>query len=204
MNLIRPPAILKKAFPDITWEVSSEKPALYLTFDDGPTPGVTTEVLPVLARFGASATFFCIGRNVERHPDIYQKILAAGHVTGNHTYSHLKGWFTPDREYYLDISLAAQFIRSGLYRPAYGMITPRQIRYLKNQYKIVLWDIMSYDFAYNTTPEQCLKQVLRHARPGSVIVFHDSVKASEKLLYALPRLLDYFGEKGYSFESIPG
>lgn len=204
MNLIRIPGILKKAFPDITWEVSSEKPALYLTFDDGPTPGVTPEVLSVLARFGASATFFCIGRNVERHPDCYQEILTAGHVTGNHTYSHLKGWFTPDREYYLDISLAAQFIRSGLYRPAYGMITPRQLRHLKNTYKIVLWDIMSYDFAYNTTPDQCLNQVIRHARPGSVIVFHDSLKASEKLLYALPKLLEYFGEKGYSFESIPG
>jgi peptidoglycan-N-acetylglucosamine deacetylase len=204
MNLIRIPGILKKAFPEITWEVSSEKPALYLTFDDGPTPGVTPEVLSVLARFGASATFFCIGRNVERHPGIYRQILDAGHVTGNHTYSHLKGWFTPDREYYLDISLAAQFIRSGLYRPAYGMITPRQLRHLKNTYKIVLWDIMSYDFAYNTSPEQCLKQVIRHARPGSVIVFHDSVKASEKLLYTLPRVMEHFGGKGYSFESIPG
>jgi len=203
MNLVRIPGILKKAFPEITWEVSSEKPALYLTFDDGPTAGVTPEVLSVLARFRASATFFCIGRNVERHPDIYQQVLAAGHVTGNHTYSHLKGWFTPDREYYLDISLAAQFIRSGLYRPAYGMITPRQLRYLKKMYKIVLWDIMSYDFAYNTSPDQCLKQVIRHARPGSVIVFHDSAKASEKVLFALPRLLEYYSEKGYSFEAIP-
>jgi peptidoglycan-N-acetylglucosamine deacetylase len=203
MNLVRIPGILKKAFPEITWEVSSEKPALYLTFDDGPTAGVTPEVLSVLARFRASATFFCIGRNVERHPDIYQQVLAAGHVTGNHTYSHLKGWFTPDREYYLDISLAAQFIRSGLYRPAYGMITPRQLRYLKKMYKIVLWDIMSYDFAYDTSPDQCLKQVIRHARPGSVIVFHDSAKASEKVLFALPRLLEYYSEKGYSFEAIP-
>jgi peptidoglycan/xylan/chitin deacetylase (PgdA/CDA1 family) len=203
MNLVRIPGILKKAFPGITWEVKSEKPALYLTFDDGPTPGVTHEVLKVLDRYRAAATFFCIGRNVERHPDIYRQMLAAGHTAGNHTYSHLKGWFTRDREYYLDISLAAQFIQSDLYRPAYGMITPRQLRHLKKTYTVVLWDIMSYDFAYNTTPEQCLKQVLRHARPGSVIVFHDSVKASEKLLYALPRLLDYFGEKGYSFESIP-
>jgi peptidoglycan-N-acetylglucosamine deacetylase len=204
MNLVRIPGILKKAFPEITWDIRSEKPVLYLTFDDGPTPGVTPEVLSVLARFRAYATFFCIGRNVERHPGLYQQVLAAGHVTGNHTYSHLKGWFTPDREYYLDISLAAQFIQSGLYRPAYGMITPRQIRYLRTMYKIVLWDIMSYDFAYNTSPDRCLNQVIRHARPGSVIVFHDSAKASEKLFYALPRVLEHFGGKGYFFGSIPG
>jgi peptidoglycan/xylan/chitin deacetylase (PgdA/CDA1 family) len=189
-------------FPEITWEIQDAKPSLYLTFDDGPTPEITTEVLSVLAHFNTRATFFCIGRNVERNPDIYRQILAGGHATGNHTYSHLKGWFTPDREYYSDINLAGQFIHSGLFRPAYGMITPSQLRHLGLLYRIVLWDIMSYDFDYHTTPAKCLNNVLHCARAGSIIVFHDSVKASRKLLYTLPRVLECFAEKGYAFKSI--
>jgi len=203
MDFVRTPGFLKIAFREITWHIRDTEPSLYLTFDDGPTPGITARVLEVLSQFRARATFFCIGRNVERHPEIYQQILSAGHATGNHTYSHLKGWFTPDTEYFNDISLAAQFISSKLYRPAYGMITPRQVRYLRQFYTIVMWDIMSYDFAYPTSPEKCLNQVIRFAKPGSVIVFHDSVKASEKLLHALPRVLEYYAEKGFTFKSIP-
>jgi peptidoglycan/xylan/chitin deacetylase (PgdA/CDA1 family) len=203
MNLIRIPRILKKVFPEIRWDIQDEKPTLYLTFDDGPTPEITARVLLELARFNAKGTFFCIGRNVERHPEIYQQIQAGGHATGNHTYSHLKGWYTPDSEYYSDISLAAQFIGSDLYRPAYGMITPAQLRHLKQQYHIVMWSVMSYDFARNTPPEKCLRNILRNVRPGSIIVFHDSLKAAEKVLYALPRVLAYFTERGYEFKSIP-
>jgi peptidoglycan/xylan/chitin deacetylase (PgdA/CDA1 family) len=202
MNLVKIPGVLKKLFPAITWEIRTEEPVLYLTFDDGPTPVITDQVLSILGRYNAKATFFCIGRNVERHPDIYQNVIRAGHSTGNHTYSHLKGWYTPDKEYYSDIQLAAQFISSGLYRPAYGMITPGQLKHLLALYRVILWDVMSYDFAYNTSPQQCLGNVLRHSRPGSIVVFHDSLKASEKVLYALPRVLEYFGEKGYSFKAI--
>jgi peptidoglycan/xylan/chitin deacetylase (PgdA/CDA1 family) len=202
MNLVRIPRIIIKVFPEITWDIQGAQPSLYLTFDDGPTPEITTDILSVLARFNVKATFFCIGRNAERNPGIYQLILAKGHATGNHTYSHLKGWYTPNHEYYNDISLAAQFIRSGLYRPAYGMITPSQLQHLKQKYRIIMWDVMSYDFAYNTSPEKCLKNVIRTARSGSIIVFHDSVKASKKVLYALPRVLEYYTERGYSFKSI--
>ncbi len=175
---------------------------MYLTFDDGPTPDITAQVLSLLAASGAKATFFCIGRNAERHPEILRKITDAGHAAGNHTYSHLKGWYTPNREYYEDIELASQFVPSRLYRPAYGMITPAQISYLKQRFRIVLWDVMSYDFDPSTSKEKCLSNVIRNAGPGSVIVFHDSVKASASLLYALPRVLDYFGEEGYRFEAI--
>ena len=203
MDLVRIPGILKHLFPEITWHIRDDEPSLYLTFDDGPTPSVTAEILQLLSRYKARATFFCIGRNVERHPELYRQILSEGHATGNHTYSHLKGWFTPDAEYFSDISLASQLISSKLYRPAYGMITPGQLRYLRRFYRIVMWDIMSYDFAYHTAPETCLNQVIRHARTGSVIVFHDSVKASEKVLYALPRVLEYYAEKGFAFKSIP-
>ena len=202
MNRVKIPRILKTVFPEITWDFQDTEPSLYLTFDDGPTPAITTEVLSILARFNAKATFFCIGRNVERNPDVYQQLLTNGHTTGNHTYSHLKGWYTPNHEYYDDINLAAQFIQSGLYRPAYGMITPMQLRQLRQQYRIVMWDIMSYDFDYGTSPEKCLKNVIRYTSSGSIVVFHDSVKASKKLLYALPRVLEYYADRGFTFKSI--
>jgi len=203
MNLVKTPGLLKRMYPRITWHIRDANPALYLTFDDGPTPGMTDGVLAELKRFNAKASFFCIGRNVERHPEIYNRIIGAGHVTGNHTYSHLKGWFTPDQEYFDDIRLASALIDSALYRPAYGMITPSQLKFLEASYHIILWDIMSYDFAFNTSPERCLRNVIRNVRPGSIVVFHDSVKASEKLLYALPRVLEFFTEKGWEFRSIP-
>jgi peptidoglycan/xylan/chitin deacetylase (PgdA/CDA1 family) len=202
MDLVKIPRTLKKFFPEITWDIRGSEPDLYLTFDAGPTPDITSRVLKELDHFQAKATFFCIGRNVERHPDIYNQVLDKGHAVGNHTYSHLKGWYTVNKEYYDDISLAARFIHSNLYRPAYGMITPTQLKYLKQQYQIVLWDVMSYDFDHHTSPQQCLSNVIRHARPGSVVVFHDSLRASEKMLYALPRVLEYFSEKGWEFKSI--
>lgn len=201
--MIKVPGILKFVFPDVTWDIKENGPVLYLTFDDGPTPQVTTEILSVLKDFNASATFFCIGRNVERYPEIYSQILENGHATGNHTYSHLKGWYTPDTDYYNDIALAAQFIHSGLYRPAYGMIRIRQKNHLKQQYRIVLWDVMSYDFNRSISPQTCLNNVIHHAVPGSVVVFHDSLKASENVLFALPRVLEYYSRKGYAFKSIP-
>ncbi len=178
MNFVRIPGILRKIYPGLTWNIPGGDRVLYLTFDDGPTPDITDQVLSILAASDARATFFCIGRNAERHPEILRRIIDAGHVIGNHTYSHLKGWYTPNRQYYEDIELASQFVPSHLYRPAYGMITPAQIRYLKQRFHIVLWDVMSYDFDPSTSKEKCLSNVIRYARPGSVIVFHDSVKAS--------------------------
>jgi peptidoglycan-N-acetylglucosamine deacetylase len=202
MNPVQIPWILKKTLTSLTWEMDHAVPALYLTFDDGPTPGITAEVLSILDQYNAKATFFCIGRNAERYPDIFKKMVANGHAAGNHTYSHLKGWYTRNWDYFNDIALAARFVPSHLFRPAYGMMTPSQVRYLKRQYRIVLWSIMSYDFDLATSPERCLSHVLKHARPGSVIVFHDSLKASEKVLYALPRVLEHFSGKSYEFNSI--
>ncbi len=202
MAFVRIPGILKRIYPQLTWDIRGEDRVVYLTFDDGPTPEITMKVLDMLAASHARATFFCIGRNAERHPEILARISAAGHALGNHTYSHLKGWYTPNREYYDDIELASRFVPSRLYRPAYGMITPAQIRYLKQRFRIVLWDVMSYDFDPGTSKEKCLSNVIQNARAGSVIVFHDSVKASANLLYALPRVLEYFGGKGFAFEAI--
>lgn len=202
MPPVRVPGLLRRLFPEILWSMPPGEKKLYLSFDDGPTPVITEKVLDILAAHGAKATFFCIGRNAERHPGILQRILDEGHAVGNHTYSHLKGWYSTNRAYFDDIRLCAQFVPSALYRPGYGMITPSQVRHLRKQYQIVLWDVMSYDFDPKTSPEACLRNVLRYARPGSVIVFHDSVKASEKVLYALPRVLETFEGKGVGFEAI--
>jgi peptidoglycan/xylan/chitin deacetylase (PgdA/CDA1 family) len=203
MNPVKIPRVMKALWPDITWDISTSEPDLFLTFDDGPTPGITEAILSVLSAFAAKATFFCIGRNTERHFNLYQQILDEGHSTGNHTYSHLKGWFTPNPEYYADVAMAAKLIHSHLYRPPYGMITPSQLYSLKKTYRIVMWNIMSFDFSSEVSPEKCLKNIINNTRKGSVIVFHDSVKASGNVLYALPRLLEHFTSKGFHFRPIP-
>jgi len=203
MPWVHVPRIFKLAFPVLTWNIRGDRKVLYLTFDDGPTPVITSEVLSVLREHNALATFFCIGRNAERNPDIYQQIISAGHATGNHTYSHLKGWYTQNREYYNDIQLAAGFVPSALFRPAYGLITPRQAMHLRKQFRIIMWDVMSYDFHPRVTREKCLENVILYAKSGSIIVFHDSAKASEKTLYALPRVLSHFASLGFTFETIP-
>lgn len=191
-------------YPDVVWDKFGNGNTLYLTFDDGPTPEITEKVLDILDQYQAKATFFCLGRNVERYPDVYQSILARDHSVGNHTYSHLKGWKSKNQEYFDDIELASRLIHSKLFRPPYGKIRRSQIRYLKKKYKIVLWEVMSHDYEKRVSKERSLKVVLRYTRPGSILVFHDSVKAIKKLEYILPRFLEYFSEKGYKFEAISG
>jgi peptidoglycan/xylan/chitin deacetylase (PgdA/CDA1 family) len=193
---------IKRIYPDVIWDKHKTGKRLYLTFDDGPTPVVTKIVLDILDSYQAKATFFCLGRNVERHPEIYSEILKRGHHTGNHTYSHLKGWETSNKEYFQDIALAGQFIDSHLFRPPYGRIRRAQLRYLKKKYQIVLWDVMSHDYEKLWTQERCLRAVMRYTKEGSIIVFHDSEKAIEKVQYILPRLLEAFQEKGYVFEKL--
>ena len=155
-----------------------------------------------MKKYNAKGTFFCLGRNTERHPEILAEILKQGHVVGNHSYSHLKGWRSEDQEYYNDIELASSLIDSKLFRPPYGQITRTQIRYLKNLYKIVMWSMMTHDYDHLISKDRCLKATLKHCNDGSIIVFHDSVKASEKLFHVLPRILEEFSGKGYLFEAI--
>jgi peptidoglycan/xylan/chitin deacetylase (PgdA/CDA1 family) len=202
MQFVRFPGLLKFIYPGVVFRVAAKAKTIYLTFDDGPTPGITMQVLSMLKEFNARATFFCIGRNAERHPEIIRTILDDGHTIGNHTYSHLKGWYTPNQVYFRDIELASLYVPSALYRPAYGMITPLQTCILKKKFTIVLWDVMSYDFHPAVTPEKCLHNVIQHTRPGSVIVFHDSLKASENLLYALPKIMENFRARGYVFDCL--
>jgi peptidoglycan/xylan/chitin deacetylase (PgdA/CDA1 family) len=194
--------MVKKVYPSLTWDYHDQSNRIYLTFDDGPTPGITEQVLDILKTYVARASFFCIGRNAERNPELVNLIRSGGHSIGNHTYSHLNGLRTNNKDYFSDIQLAQSLIQADLFRPPYGMIRPTQIRYLKKLYTIIMWDVMSYDYDPDVSKEKCLDNGVKNVRPGSIVVFHDSLKASEKVLYALPRLLEFLKEKNYECSAI--
>jgi peptidoglycan/xylan/chitin deacetylase (PgdA/CDA1 family) len=204
---VKTPWWLKRIYDSYTWSIPSSEKNLFLTFDDGPHPEATPFVLKQLKQYDALATFFCIGKNVVTYPEIYKQILKEGHSSGNHTYNHLNGWRTSNDLYMKDIALASKEINSNLFRPPYGRITSFQAKNLKavmqgKEAKVIMWDVLSADFDIDCTPEQCLANVILATVPGSIIVFHDSEKAFPKLQYALPRMLKYFSEKGYSFKSL--
>jgi len=199
------PGWLRKLFSGSIWEINGSQKSIYLSFDDGPHPVITPFVLDELKKYNALATFFCIGKNVVENPLIFNRIQEEGHAVGNHTYNHLNGWKTPQSEYLQNIAQAAEHIDSHLFRPPYGRITAKQhkaLRQFNKPFKVVMWSVLSGDFDVNISPEQCCKNVLKNAESGSVIVFHDSEKAYERLKYALPVVLAYFSEKGYRFEKI--
>ena len=203
--LVRTPWWLRRCFPGCIWEIAEQRPVVYLTFDDGPDPGVTPFVLDQLANYGIHATFFCIGKNVEAHPDVYARILREGHRTGNHTHHHLNGWKTDDDTYLADISRAARLIDSDLFRPPYGRIGSGQLRRLRHLSPVmrpVMWSVLSGDFDPGISPARCIRNVLDHARPGSVITFHDSEKAFPVLREALPVILEDFRRKGWEGKGI--
>ena len=207
MYLIKTPFLLKAFYPKCTWDIPSKEKVLYLTFDDGPHPEITTFVLEALKKYNAKATFFCIGNNVLSYPNMYENILAQGHAVGNHTYDHLNGWKTDLPIYFENIKSAAKLIESPFFRPPYGRITKQQIKQLKlaNDLpnKIIMWDVLSGDFDLKLSGETCARNVIKNAVPGSIIVFHDSVKAWDRLSVALPIVLNYFTDLGYKMEVLP-
>ena len=205
MYLIKTPFWLRWLYPGLVWRKTSEKPVIYLTFDDGPIPEVTPFVLSVLERYDAKAAFFCIGDNIRKHPGIFQKLIEGGHAIGNHTFNHLKGWKTKDEVYLENFKLCDNLTKSKLFRPPYGRIKRSQVSKLKNEYpglKIIMWDVLSGDFDLGLSPEKCLKNVLKATEAGSIVVFHDSLKAFERLEYVLPRALEFWKKQGYSFEKL--
>jgi peptidoglycan-N-acetylglucosamine deacetylase len=204
---VKTPWLLKKWYSRQVWEIHDREKILYLSFDDGPHPLATPFVLDELKKYGARATFFCLGKNVAGYPPIYKRILTEGHRVGNHTHDHLNGWKSADKKYLSNIQQAAGYIDSNLFRPPYGRITAFQAACLREapfQYKIIMWSVLSADFDRTISPAKCLRNVTRNAGPGSIVVFHDSEKAFERLQGALPGVLHYFSERGYRFESIPG
>ena len=222
------PLVVKKLFPNYIWDIPTNEKVIYLTFDDGPTPEITNWTLDILKQYNAKATFFCIGNNIEKYPSIFQDTINEGHTIGNHTQNHIKGWKSKSKEYLKNIAEAEAIIKSqipsplaigtksqkpetlnrsspsvNLFRPPYGQITPKQGRKLiELGYKIIMWDVLSFDWENDVTKETCLDNVKKDATNGSIIVFHDSVKASKNMQYALPKVLEYFSKKGYSFKSL--
>lgn len=217
MYLVKTPAILKKISPKLIWDIPSDNKEIYLTFDDGPVPEVTTWVLDELKKFDAKASFFCIGKNIEENPLVFKRILTEGHSVGNHTYRHLNGWKTKNEKYFDDVekcsSIIKYFIDIGskknsvinhkkIFRPPYGQITPSQYSKLYNEYSIVMWDVLSGDFDKTKSGTQCLKYVVKNGKKGSIIVFHDSVKAFPRLKIALPGVLKYFSKEKFIFKGL--
>jgi peptidoglycan-N-acetylglucosamine deacetylase len=201
---IKVPSLLRKFFGDVLWEMPVKEKLVYLTFDDGPHPTETGFVLEELRRHQAKGSFFCIGDNVRKYPDVYQSILDEGHTTANHSYNHLNGWKTETTAYITNVQQAATLIDSKLFRPPYGRITRKQVRKLKHLgYQTIMWSVISADFDQNISPQQCVNNVMKHVKAGSIIVFHDSDKASKNLRVALPEVLSKLCGLGYHFASIP-
>ena len=202
MYLTKTPDVLKPLYRDLVWQIPTDKKEVFLTFDDGPIPEVTPATLAILEEFDAKATFFCVGDNVVRHPEVFEQVQAEGHAVGHHTMNHLSGWQTENFTYYRNVLRGAKVVNSPLFRPPYGKVSRQQAQVLKDHFQIVMWDVLSGDFDPKVSREQCLANVIKHTEAGSIIVFHDSIKAAERMLWALPRVLEHFSAEGYTFSAL--
>jgi peptidoglycan/xylan/chitin deacetylase (PgdA/CDA1 family) len=203
MYLVHTPQYVQALFPGFLWKMEGNKKEIYLTFDDGPIPEVTPWVLETLKAYNAKGTFFCVGDNIRKHPAIYDQVIQEGHTVGNHTLNHLSGWSTENITYFHNIRHCARMVDTGLFRPPYGKIKPSQVQFLQRHYRIIMWDVLSGDFDPGILPEACSKNVIQNAGPGSIVVFHDSLKAETNLRYALPKVLEHFTSLGYTFQALP-
>ena len=202
MYLVKTPLFIQNLFPNFTWSIPNQDKTIYLTFDDGPIPEITPWVLSQLKEYGAKATFFCVGENIKKHPSVFDQVKSEGHSIGNHTYNHLNGWCTDNITYYHNIRHCAKLTNTVLFRPPYGKLKPKQAQFIQRHYRIVMWDVLSGDFDKNISKESCLKNVISNVTDGSVVVFHDSLKAQPKLEYVLPRVLETLTNRGYKFEGL--
>ena len=188
--------------PSLIWEIKTSSKDVYLTFDDGPDPEVTPWVLDQLKANNAKATFFCVGENVDKHPDVYRRILAEGHAVGNHTYNHLNGWETPYDKYIINVKKCGHTFGSHLFRPPHGRMTRKQIRKLRPRYKIIMWSLLSGDFDKSISATECAYNTVQYTEPGNIIVFHDSQKSKETLYGALPKILNHFSNTQWEMKCI--
>ena len=196
------PKFFQSFFPSLVWNNSSNEKKVWLTFDDGPTPNITPFVLDVLQKENIKATFFCLGNQIEKHPEIFQKIEREGHTAGNHSYSHPNGFFTCSKKYLEDVEKCRKIIpNTKLFRPPFGKLYPWQISKLKKDYKIIMWDVLAKDYAKNTSKENCYKNVIENVENGSIIVLHDNENAKHNLQYALPKIITTLKERGFVFSA---
>lgn len=200
---VRLPGFFTSLFKSAVWRLDETERVVYLTFDDGPIPEITPWVLELLEKEDIKATFFCVGENVQKYPEVYHQILKGGHSVGNHTFNHLQGLDSNDHDFFRNIEKAGEFIDSDLFRPPHGWLKYTQYKFLKNKFRIIMWDLISCDYDRRIKPEKVLKNVTDFVRPGSIITFHDSVKAKNNLMKALPLSIKWMKEQGYRFEAIP-
>lgn len=208
-NWVKTNRLIKKVFKKLIWDIPNSDKRIFLTFDDGPIPEVTEWVLDLLKEEKIKATFFCIGDNIQKHPSIYTRIISEGHQTGNHTFNHLNGWETNTANYIANFKLCENeqlkinTENSYLFRPPYGKIKASQSRIIRQLgYKIIMWDVLSYDFDAKVSPEECLQNVISNTSQGSIIVFHDSLKAEKNMKYAIPKTIQFLKSKGFVFDVI--
>jgi len=187
----------------LTCKIPNQEQTIFLTFDDGPVPEVTPEVLKILERRSTKATFFCLGENVKKNPELFQQIIAAGHSVGNHSFNHINGWKTPTGQYVDNVMRCNELFTTSLFRPPYGRFSISQYLILRKHFHFIIWSVLSRDYRTDVTPDQCFADVMNYTTTGSIILFHDSMKAKEKVLFALPRVIDQLLEKGFRFGVIP-
>jgi peptidoglycan/xylan/chitin deacetylase (PgdA/CDA1 family) len=193
------PDFFRPLLGDMIWRKSPKEKVIYLTFDDGPIPELTPDVLNILDEYNVKATFFCVGENVKKFPHVYSQVLSRGHRTGNHTFNHIKGVFIPVQDYVKNVQLAAQYIQSNLFRPPHGLISRSQRKALENDYQIIMWDLITFDYNVNITPDAIMDLIKRKSRNGTIVVFHDSLKAEKNIRAVLPQALEFWKNEGYQF-----
>jgi peptidoglycan-N-acetylglucosamine deacetylase len=202
MYFVKTPKIARSILKKAVWSIPNNDRGIFLTFDDGPTPSITSQTLDILREYKVKATFFCLGSQVEKHPEIFKRIINEGHAVGNHSYSHLKGWTTKNEQYLEDLRKGEAIIQSNLFRPPYGKIKRSQVNSLSPQTKIILWDVLPGDFSSKNDVEKIVSNTLNSVEAGSIIVLHDNDKCGNKMLQALPVIIDKLQEKKYSFSPI--
>lgn len=201
MKIIKPPKFIRKFYPEAQWTIETSNKEIFLTFDDGPFTETSFWLEEQLNKYNAKATFFYIGKNILEYPEIKEKMFNAGHSLGNHSHTHLKGWKTSLKNYLSDIEECNKILPSKLFRPPYGKMTFKQYQKVKEQYKIIMWSVLSYDYT-EISPEQCLKNTLKNISSGSIVVFHENYKSEKNMKYCVPIILDHFSNLGFTFQSI--
>jgi len=203
----RTPSLIQTFYPSLTWHKSRNEKNIYLTFDDGPIPEMTPLVLDILSEYDVKATFFCVGDNIIKHPDVFQRVIGDGHKIGNHSHHHLDGWKTPKKVYLENVATCQQTIIDrtayhSIFRPPYGKASRAQLKKLQHTHEIVMWDVLSGDFDQSLSPEACLQNTIKATQNGSIVIFHDNVKAKTNLTYALPKYIEHCLENGYHFKTL--
>ena len=201
-KLIKTPTLIQFFFPSLLWSKKRDKKILYLTFDDGPYNMLSPFILDELKKYKAKATFFYLGSKAEKYPQLIKRCKDENHKIGNHTYSHPNGWKTKNSRYYQDIEKANKLLNSNLFRPPYGRIKPSQINHLKKYYKIIMWDILRWDFDKKTSAEECYNNIIKNTKSGSIIVLHENEKSAKTVKEVLPKILSYFSSQGFKFEKL--